>query len=123
MTPACLLPAFLSVFFGVCQEQPYDPARRVFEGDAVAGRAAIMEVSCGVCHVIPGIAGARGAVGPSLEHFAQRSFIGGVVPNRPAVLARWVRNAPSIAPDTAMPQLPLNDEEALDIAAYLYTLR
>lgn len=123
MTLACILPVFLSAFVGVCEGQPADPARRIVNGDAVAGRAAIMQVSCGVCHVIPGIAGARGAVGPSLEKFAHRSFIGGVAPNRPEVLARWVRNAPSIAPETAMPQLPLSDDEALDIAAYLYTLR
>jgi cytochrome c1 len=82
-----------------------------------------METGCGVCHVIPGIPGAHGAVGPSLELFAHRSFVGGVAPNRPAVLARWVRDAPSIAPETAMPQLPLDEQESLDIAAYLYTLR
>ena len=82
---ACLHPAGLSFGIPWClRGAAGDPAARVVNGDAVAGRAAIMEVSCGVCHVIPGIAGARGAVGPSLEKFAQRSFIGGVAANRPA---------------------------------------
>ncbi len=123
MTLPCLVPAYLAAMLGVCQNQPADPAKRVVEGDPAAGRAAIMETGCGVCHVIPGIPGAHGAVGPSLELFAHRSFVGGVAPNRPAVLARWVRDAPSIAPETAMPQLPLDEQESLDIAAYLYTLR
>jgi len=118
----CVLP-LLSALLGACNEDAAEPGHRVVNGDPVAGRAAIMEISCGVCHVIPGIPGARGEVGPSLEKFAGRSLIGGVAPNRPEVLAQWVRNAPSISPATGMPQLPLDDEEALDIAAYLYTLR
>lgn len=123
MSFPCILPAYFAAILGMCQGQSADPAHRVVNGDPAAGRVAIMETGCGVCHVIPGIPGARGAVGPSLELFAHRSFVGGVAPNRPAVLARWVRNAPSIAPQTAMPQLPLEEQEAIDIAAYLYTLR
>jgi mono/diheme cytochrome c family protein len=92
-------------------------------GNSEAGRAVILDVACGVCHVIPGVPGARGAVGPSLDGFAQRSFIGGVTANRPANLMRWVRDAPSISPETGMPSMPLSEEQAVDVAAYLYTLR
>jgi dihydrodipicolinate synthase/N-acetylneuraminate lyase len=31
-------------------------------------------------------------------------------------------DAPSMAPDTGMPPIPLTEEEARDVAAYLYTL-
>jgi cytochrome c1 len=36
---------------------------------------------------------------------------------------RWVKNPPAVEPGTAMPDLGLNDGQAYDIAAYLYTLR
>jgi cytochrome c len=91
-------------------------------GDPEAGARVIARIECGVCHTIPGIVGARGIVGPSLAGFARRSYIAGVVPNRPSTLARWVRDAPSMSPDTLMPELPVSERESHDIAAYLYTL-
>jgi cytochrome c551/c552 len=93
------------------------------DGDPEVGAAVIARVACGVCHTIPGIRGANGIVGPSLEGFAARAAIGGVAPNRPNVLIQWIRDAPSIAPDTLMPPMPIDDGEARDVAAYLYTLR
>ena len=99
------------------------PGQRVIGGDKEAGRAAITAVACGICHVIPGIHGANGIVGPSLAGFGQRQLIGGVAPNQPAVLVQWVRDAPSIAPNTGMPELPLTEAQARDVAAYLFTLR
>jgi cytochrome c2 len=92
-------------------------------GDAENGRRVIARVECGVCHVIPGVSGARGTVGPSLQGFASRNFIAGVVVNEPAVLVQWVRDAPSLAPHTAMPALPIDETEARDVAAYLQGLR
>ena len=92
-------------------------------GDPGRGKLIVAEIACGVCHIIPGVRGARGLVGPSLEEFAYRNLIGGVAPNTPDILARWVRDAPSIAPETAMPPLPLTELEARNVAAFLYTLR
>ena len=92
-------------------------------GDPAAGARVIAATGCGACHAIPGIRGARGIVGPPLGGFAGRPLIAGVAPNRPAVLVRWVRDAPSLAPDTAMPRLPLDERQAIDVASYLYTLR
>jgi mono/diheme cytochrome c family protein len=82
-----------------------------------------MRVGCGACHEIPGIQGADGIVGPSLDAFARRGLIGGVVANRLRQLVRWVREAPALALDTGMPAMPITENEARDIAAYLYTLR
>ncbi|WP_207462359.1 c-type cytochrome [Azospirillum sp. SYSU D00513] len=92
-------------------------------GDPLAGRAVTERVGCGVCHEIPGVTGARGVVGPSLAGFARRSYLAGSLPNEQDVLARWVRNAPALAPNTAMPAMPINEREAMDVAAYLSTLR
>lgn len=114
--------AFLVAFLALAGcDSP--PAPRTVAGDPGAGRQVITSIGCGACHVIPGVPGARGTVGPTLAGFAERDYIGGVVPNRPALLVQWVRDAPSLAPDTAMPDLPLTQPQARDVAAYLYTLQ
>lgn len=110
------------VCLAACDE-PGDAVLSNVDGDPEAGRQAIARVDCGVCHVIPGVAGARGSVGPSLEGFALRAYIAGTLPNRPSLLVDWVRNAPALVPSTAMPPLPLSSREAQDVAAFLYTLR
>ena len=104
-------------------EEPVAGDDRIVDGNPERGRTLIAAIGCGACHAIPGIAGARGNVGPPLEHFGSRGLIGGVVPNQPARLIRWVRDAPSLAPQTAMPSLPLDETEARHVAAYLYRLR
>jgi cytochrome c len=98
-------------------------ARQVPGGHAKNGRNYMAAAGCGSCHMIPGVVNARGMVGPSLEHFAQRSFIAGEVPNTTDNLIKWIVNPPSIEPKTAMPVLGVTPTEARDIAAYLYQLR
>ena len=116
---------FLLMLLGLvaCDQVEAPAQQRVITGDREAGRAVIAAVACGICHVIPGIRGANGIVGPSLAGFGRRQLIGGVAPNQPAVLVQWVRDAPSIAPNTGMPELPLSEAQARDVAAYLFTLR
>lgn len=92
-------------------------------GSAARGATAIGAYGCGACHVIPGIRGATGRVGPSLADIANQSYIGGVVSNTPQNLVAWIRNAPALSPRTAMPDLNVSPADARDIAAYLYTLR
>lgn len=98
-------------------------AEGIAAGDVHAGRVAIERYQCGVCHLIPGIAGARGQVGPSLDAYAKRVYIAGKLPQDPALLARWIQDAPSLAPGTAMPNVGVTEQDARDIAAYLYRLR
>jgi hypothetical protein len=116
-----LLPLAALFCLGACDE-PARPSQSI-PGDAVRGRQVVAAVGCGACHEIPGVAGARGIVGPSLAGFSRRTMIAGIVPNRPGILAVWVRDAPRIAPDTAMPHLPLSRDDALDVTAFLYSLR
>jgi cytochrome c len=92
-------------------------------GNPARGVVAIKEVGCGSCHLIPGIRQANGKVAPPLTSFAERTFIAGRVPNTPDNLVLWISNPPAIDPQTAMPQLGLSDQQARDVAAYLYTLR
>ncbi len=95
----------------------------VVGGDAERGRAALDGFGCGSCHVIPGVRGARGMVGPPLSHFALRAYIAGQLPNQPENLLRWVQDPQAVEPGTAMPNLGVTPAVARDMAAYLYTLR
>jgi cytochrome c1 len=92
-------------------------------GDKSRGKAAIAEYGCGSCHVIPGIPGAQGLVGPPLTSFARRKYIVGALPNTPDNLIAWLRDPQAIEPGTVMPTIGLTEAEARDLAAYLATLR
>lgn len=92
-------------------------------GDSEHGAQLIEEKHCGACHVVPGVDGANGTVGPPLTGIARRQYIAGQLPNRPALLVRWLIDPPALVPRTAMPNLGLTIEQADDIAAYLYTLQ
>jgi cytochrome c len=50
-------------------------------------------------------------------------MIAGELPNSPDNLVRWIKDPKAVEPGTAMPDLGLTDDEARDVAAYLYTLR
>jgi cytochrome c len=101
-------------------ENPESRILAITGGDAVAGKAAIGKFGCGSCHVIPGVARARGLVGPPLTDFAWRAYIAGRAPNTPRNLEAWIRLPDSVEPGTAMPTLGVSQQEARDIAAYLY---
>jgi cytochrome c len=91
-------------------------------GDRSRGLATIDRAGCGACHDIPGVRSLHGRLAPSLADFAHRAVIAGILPNSPANLTRWLIDPPSISPRTAMPVLGLTDQEARDVAAYLYHL-
>ncbi len=93
------------------------------EADPAAGRDVVQRVGCASCHVFPDISWPRGALGPNLGDFADQGLIGGRVPNRPDLLAAFVRDAPALIPGTTMPAMPISERESRDVAAYLYTLR
>jgi len=92
-------------------------------GDARRGVEVIRQFGCGGCHTIPGVAAANGVVGPPLMFFSRRTYIAGELANTPDNLVRWVMDPPAVEPRTAMPKLGLNDQQARDVAAYLYTLK
>lgn len=92
-------------------------------GDAHQGKQLIRSYGCGACHIIPGVNGARGLVGPPLYYFADRTMIAGELANTPPNLARWIQHPKQVEPNTAMPDLGVTADQAKDIAAYLYTLR
>ncbi len=86
------------------------------------GQQAIQRYGCGSCHVIPGIRGAEGLVGPPLTDWAGRMYIAGRLPNTPDNLIQWIQNPQAIDPENVMPNLGVTVADARDIAGYLYTL-
>jgi cytochrome c oxidase assembly factor CtaG len=100
-----------------------DHSMRVLGGDPERGRIAIGQYGCPSCHVIPGVVGAKGTIGPPLTGIASRAYIGGVITNTPENMIRWIVDPPRIDSLTAMPALGISDSLARDIAEYLYTIR
>ena len=92
-------------------------------GDVRRGRVAIRQYACQTCHVIPGVTGANALVGPPLNGIASRSYLAGVLTNTPDHMIEWLRNPQEIDPLSAMPDVGVTEQDARDIAAYLYTLR
>lgn len=98
------------------------PYRDVPGGDVERGRRALLKYDCGSCHRIPGVEGANGTKGQPLAGLAYRTDIVGAAANTPEDVVRWIRKPKSIYPETAMPDLNVSEQEALDMVAYLYSL-
>jgi len=104
-------------------EKPKSPSTLVAGGNPSTGRAVMTDLGCSSCHTIPGVPGADALVGPPLTQMASRVYIGGVLKNTPENMIRWLKNPPGVDPMTAMPNLHVTDQQARDLAGYLYTLR
>jgi cytochrome c len=122
----CLPAALLALALAAACE-PADgavaSANQATGGDAERGRTLMRSYGCGTCHVIPGVTGADGLVGPPLGGIASRSYIAGVLPNAPDNMLRWLRDPPAVDSLTAMPNVGVTPMDARHLAAYLYTLK
>ncbi len=79
----------------------------------------MIQYGCPTCHVIPGVPGAVGKVGPSLDSLPQRSYLAGTVPNTPSDLQNWIMHPQHFQPGTAMPEMGVTPQDAQTIAAFL----
>jgi cytochrome c1 len=120
LTVYCLL---LTLLIGCIGSLTNPGDEFVVAGDPEQGREDIFAYGCGSCHEIPGIPNANATVGPPLKNWANRYYIAGSLTNTPDNLVTWIRNPQGIEPGTAMPNLDVTEQEARDMAAYLYTLR
>ena len=102
--------------------EAHEQAALATAGSPQRGADRIRHYGCGACHTIEGIPGANGRVGPPLSEVASRAYIGGATPNTPENLVQWIQNPRSLSPQTAMPYLGVAEQDARDIAAYLYLL-
>lgn len=92
-------------------------------GSVDAGHAAIVRYGCGACHDIPGVAGATGRTGPALAGIANRAQIAGVLVNDPRHMRAWLRSPQTVLRGNGMPDQGVTPKDAVDMAAYLYTLK
>ncbi len=79
----------------------------------------MIQYGCPTCHVIPGVPGAVGKVGPSLQWLGQRTYLAGVLPNSPTNLEKWLMHPQAIHPGSAMPEMGVTTADANEIALYL----
>jgi cytochrome c2 len=105
-----------------CGGEEASPAPRSV-GDPDRGATLIQSYNCGACHVVPGIRGASGQVGPPLNQIGSRTMLAGMLPNTPPNMLRWLQAPQSVVPGNGMPNMEMSEHDARDIAAYLYTLR
>lgn len=113
---------FLPLMLFGCGEEAESATASSGGHDKTQGAELTKQLGCGSCHVIPGIEGANGLVGPSLSQVGDRVYIAGVLRNTPDNMVVWLRNPQSIVPNNAMPDMGLSEQQARDVASYLYTL-
>ncbi|HEX6513156.1 MAG TPA: c-type cytochrome [Chloroflexota bacterium] len=91
-------------------------------GNVELGREFWILKGCSGCHVAPGIPNG-GQIGPNQAHFQDRPTIaGGVLPNTPEAVERWLKDPPAAKPGTLMPNLSLTNDQIKDLTAFLYSL-
>jgi cytochrome c2 len=92
-------------------------------GDPHRGAQAIARYGCGGCHVVPGVPGATGHVGPDLTGLARRVYVAGVTTHTVDHLTAFIVDPQRVDAKSAMPRTGITAAEARDVAAYLYSIR
>jgi cytochrome c2 len=82
----------------------------------------LIAANCGACHLVPGIARAKGRVGPSLAQISHQQIIAGHFANTPDELTRWIEHPQTLLPGDAMPDTGLSHDQVLKIVDYLYAV-
>lgn len=91
--------------------------------DPRRGRRALEQYGCIGCHEIPGLVGPEARLGPPLHGIGSRTMLGGVLPNSPENMTRWLRAPQAFTPHSAMPSLGVTERDARDMAAFLDGLK
>jgi cytochrome c len=95
------------------------PAASASRGPALAA-----QYGCNVCHIIPGVDGPQGSLGPSLQGLASRPMISeGTVQNTPDNLVKFIQNPAALNPQSSMPPMAMPETDAQELAAFLRTLK
>jgi len=102
---------------------PDDSAAASADSILVQGRRAFLSAGCVGCHAMAGTptAGLLNLTGPNLTHLGERrTLAGGMLPNTPENLARWLRE-PQVVKQGSLMRLarPLAEDEISALVAYL----
>jgi cytochrome c len=91
-------------------------------GDPNDGRRLFVATGCGGCHTLPAIPAATGVIGPNLTNVVLRPTLAGeTIEMSPDNLIRFLLDPAALKPGTSMPNLGLSEQQARDIAAYMYS--
>jgi cytochrome c oxidase subunit 2 len=91
------------------------------DGQVRTGQKIFMD-RCAGCHTVRG-SDAAGVQAPDLTHVgSRRQLAAGSLTNTPEHLLDWVQHAQEIKPDSLMPSITLNVQDAAALSAYLATL-
>lgn len=101
---------------------PMSRSQQVGAGEPEIGSRLIVDYGCVSCHVVPGIDAEPAYVGPPLDHWGRRSYIAGNLTNNEANLVRWLTDPQAVEQGTAMPDLDVSEQDAVNMAAYLLSL-
>ena len=101
---------------------PAEPDTTTLAGQ---GKAIFSQSACIGCHTIEGVS--VGAIGPNLTHVGSRTTLaGGILPNTPEAMAKWISDAPARKPGSLMPNmagLGITPEQVPALVAYLQSLK
>lgn len=126
--------AALGIFAPVPEGAPVVAAPPTVEGARPAGAVSVaggpdsaealfVNKGCVSCHVVAGIQGAVGNIGPDLNGLAGREQIAGMLPMSQDNLRLWLKNPSEVKPGTAMPNLNLSAEDIDVLSSFLMTLK
>ena len=103
------------------QHQSRGVAIAMTGGDPARAPDIIRRFGCAGCHTIPGIPGGDGKVGGPLADIKGRVYVGGVATNTTQNLIAWIVAPQKFSPRSAMPATGISEDEARDVATYLYS--
>ena len=112
-----------SITLVACRDEAAKWSQALTAGDPARGKTALSTYGCIACHSIPGVPGSNALTAPPLIGISQRSYLAGMLENTPENLERWIQHPRQVNPHTAMPEQGVSEQDARDIAAYLYTTR
>ncbi|MGA7813908.1 c-type cytochrome, partial [Caballeronia sp.] len=103
------------------QAKPHLPTS--LASPSVAAGQKVFNERCAGCHTIRGSL-AEGVQAPDLTHLDSRRLIAaGMLRNTAANQLDWITHAQQIKPESMMPSMILNPDEATDLSAFLATLK
>lgn len=114
----------LVIFVAGCGllSQSRDPRVEETGGSITRGQELVKIHGCVACHSVSGVASVNDGYGPSFDDFPAQRLIGGSVENEPDTLIQFLISPQTVIPDTAMPTVGISEEDARDIATWLYSL-
>ena len=91
-------------------------------GDPAAGRQLFIAAGCAGCHTLNDLPGATGVAGPNLTNVVLRPTLAGeTIPMTADTLTRFLLEPSAVKPGSPMPSVGLTEQEARDVAAFLYS--